>query len=297
MKVPLLVILAMTPLVPAWADDGPCASYAYALAYSRTRDASLATLTLTEPKTGAEIEMRLPRNFTANRGNLTDGEQCQIAVELTWPGMTAGGLLEERDRLVRDRVMGDVLVWRNLTIDAQVNRSPWARWFTPSAYCRLRMKRPELGDRPFGLRAFDDGTPWPRHRQSDGSYRGMRELLPYPLNSANKFYFIDDDGEQMIRISCSKGAPRCQLHDHFAGFQTTTFLNADDISNWRLYRDGVRRFLNEHTVRRKPATLEVDPGRFGNPDPAFVACMWDMQASIGADMLRRMGLRPANEPR
>ena len=162
------------------ADQDPCANYGRALAYSRTSDASIATLALREPKTGAEIEIKLPRNFTAVYGNLTDGPQCKLAFELMWPQMTAGGLAEDDQKRVRDRMMGDVRVWRSLTIDVDVERSPWAHWFVPSAYCHQRRRGTELTDRPYGLRAFDDGLPWPLRRQSDGMLSQFKRATPVP---------------------------------------------------------------------------------------------------------------------
>jgi hypothetical protein len=287
----LVSISLLVPTAETWAQNDPCLNYYVALAYSRTKDPTPATLVLIEPKTGAEIEMRLPRNFTGIQGNLTDGIQCKIALEMLWPQMTAGGLVADNDKRVQDRLIGDMPRWRSLTIDVGLDRSPWGPWMTPNRYCRERRQLGELPDRPFGLRALDDGRPWPRHRQSDGSYQSMKELLSYPRNSANVFYFIDDDPEQMIRIYCSKGAPRCQLEDHFNGFQTTTFIDGNDLANWRTYRDAVRKFLAEHTVRVVPPRVTVDYSQHVGPPGALSACAWDMEQSIGADTLRAMGFR------
>jgi hypothetical protein len=272
------------------ADQDPCANYYRALAYSRTSDAAIATLTLREPKTGAEIEMKLPRNFTSVYGNLSDGPQCKLAFELMWPQMTAGGLVQDHQKRVRDRMMGDAPAWRSLKIDVSVERSPWAHWFVPSAYCHQRRSGTELADRPYGLRAFDDGRAWSRYRQSDGSYRNVKELLPYPLNAANEFYLLAEDPNEMIRISCSKGAPRCRLHDHFAGFQTTTFFSAEEIANWKTYRDTVRQFLAAHTVRVVPPKTPVETGSHSSGQTPFGLCMRELEPIVGANTLRRMGL-------
>jgi hypothetical protein len=271
-------------------QDDPCANYRRALAYSRTSDATIATLMLSEPKTGAEIEMKLPRNFTGIYGNLTDGPQCKLHFELMWPQMTAGGLAQDDQKRVRDRMMGDALVWRALTIDVTVERNPWAHWFVPSAYCHRRERGRELRDRPYGLRALDDGYPWASHRQNDGSYRNMRELLPYPLNDANNFYLLAEDASEMISISCSKGAPRCQLRDHFAGFLTTTFFNAEEIGHWKTYRDTVRQFLAAHTVRVTPPKTPVETGLHSDRGAPFGVCMRELEPIVGADTLRLMGL-------
>jgi hypothetical protein len=284
-----LLVLWTTGSLLADQDD-PCANYHRALAYSRTSDAAIATLALREPKTGAEIEMKLPRNFTGVYGNLTDGPQCKLAFELMWPQMTAGGLAQDDQKLVRDRMMGDAPVWRTLTIDVTVERRPWAHWFVPSAYCHQRRRGTELTDRPYGLRALDDGRAWGQHRQSDGSYRNLKELLPYPLNAANQFYLLAEDANEMIRISCSKGAPRCQLHDHFASFQTTTFFNAEEIANWKTYRDTVRQFLTTHTVRITPPKTSVETGLHSSGQTPFGACMRELEPIVGADTLRQMGL-------
>lgn len=275
---------------PSLADQDPCSDYHRALAYSRTSDAAIATLMLREPKTGAEIELRLPRNFTSVYGNLSDGPQCKLAFELIWPQMTAGGLAQDNQKRVRDRMTGDVPAWRSLIIDVAVKRSPWAHWFVPSAYCHQRRSGTELTDRPYGLRAFDDGRAWPRHRQSDGSYRNIKELLPYPLNAANEFYLLAEDANEMIRISCSKGAPRCRLHDHFASFQTTTFFNAVEIANWKTYRDTVRQFLAAHTMRVTQPTTPVETGVHSSGQTPFGACMRELEPLVGSDTLRRMGL-------
>jgi hypothetical protein len=284
-----LIILWTTGSLCADQDD-PCVNYGRALAYSRTSDAAIATLALREPKTGAEIEIKLPRNFTGVYGNLTDGPQCQLAFELMWPQMTAGGLAQDDQKRVRDRTMGDAPVWRSLTIDVNVERRPWAHWFVPNAYCYERERGTELTDRPFGLRAFDDGHTWGAHRQSDGSYRNMKELLPYPLNEANQFYLLAEDASEMIRISCSKGAPRCELHDHFEGFLTTTFFNAEEIANWKTYRDAVRQFLAAHTVRITPPKTPVETGFHSDRQAPFGVCMRELKPIVGADTLRRMGL-------
>jgi hypothetical protein len=283
-------LLVFLPFGSLLAEQDPCANYRRDLAYSRTSAASIATLTLHEPKTGAEIEMKLSRNFTAIYGNLTDGPQCRLAFELMWPQLTAGGLTQDDHKRVQDRTIGDAPAMRALTIDVNVERSPWAHWFVPSAYCNDRRRGTEIADRPFGLHALDDGRAWPQRRQQDGSYRSLQELLPYPLNTANRFYLIAEDANEMIRISCSKGAPRCQLHDHFAGFQTTTFFNADDIENWKTYRDTVRRFLATHTVRVAPPHSPVETGLHASGQTPFGACMRELKSVVGADTLRRMGL-------
>ena len=290
-KVLLVIVALSTSTAVVSAQDDPCANYHAAMAYSRTKDATPVTLVLTEPRTGAEIEMRLPRNFTGNRGNLTDGAQCQIAFELMWPQMTAGGLVDENDKRIPDRMIGDVPALRLLTIDIFVVGEPWVPRMLASQYCQQRIQLGELSDRPFGLRAMNDRAAWPQHRQSDGRYRSMQELLPYPHNSANVFFFIDDDPEQMIRIHCSNGAPRCRLQGHFRGFQTTTFINGDDLANWRTYRDEVRKFLAAHTVRVVPPGRAADHGLHGAPSAALSACMWSMEKSVGADTLRAMGFR------
>lgn len=284
----LFILSTTRPLFAA--QDDPCANYGRALAYSRTADASIATLVLLEPKTGAEIEIELPRNFVGIYGNLTDGPQCQLAFELMWPQMTAGGLAQDDQKRVRDRMMGDAPAWRTLTIDVIVKREPWANWFVPSEYCYRRRNSRELTDRPYELRALDDGFPWGSHRQSDGSYRTMKELLPYPLNEANHFYLLAENTSEMISISCSKGAPRCELHDNFAGFGTITFFNADDIANWRTYRDTVRQFLAAHTVRRTPPKTPVETGVHSDRNAPFGVCMRELGPIVGPDTLQQMGV-------
>jgi hypothetical protein len=289
---PLAVALFSVTTCAQAADD-PCANYHTALAYSRTADATPVTLSMIADKTGAEIEFRVPKNYTGNHGNLTSGRQCMIALEMSWPQMSAGGLLSDNERRVRDRMIGDVPAWRTLTIDVSIDHAPWEPWMTAAGYCGDRQRRAERDERPFGLRAFDDGIRWPSHRQADGSYRTMQELVSAPLREANRFYYVDDpDTEQMVDIHCSKGAPRCRLHGHFQGFRTTTFFNAEDLENWRNYRDAVRDFLNKHLVRSKPAQAMLDPGRHINPPSELVACMKDMQTkgSIDAATLERMGL-------
>jgi len=282
-----LILWTTRPLV---AQDDPYANYGRALAYSQTADAEIATLILREPKTGAEIEIKVPRNFVAIYGNLTDGPQCKLAFELMWPQMTAGGLAKDVQKWVRDRMMGDVQVSRSLTIDVMVEREPWAHWFFPSEYCYRRGKSRELGDHPYELRALDDGHPWPARRQSNGSYRNMKELLPYPLNEANHFYFLGEETSQMVSISCSKGALRCQLHDNFRGFLTTTFFNAEDIANWKTYRDTVRKFLGAHTVRFTPPETPVETGFHSGRKAPFGVCMRELGTIVGADTLRQMGV-------
>jgi hypothetical protein len=260
------------------------------LAYSRTADAEIATLILREPKTGAEIEIKVPRNFVGIYGNLTDGSQCKLAFELMWPQMTAGGLAKDDQKWARDRMMGDVQVPRSLTIDVEVERKPWAHWSFPSDYCYRRRKSRELEDHPYELRALDDSRPWPAHRQSNGSYRNMKELLPYPLNEANHFYFLVEEQNQMVSIFCSKGARRCQLHDNFRGFLTTTFFNAEDIANWKTYRDAARKFLASHTVRFTQPETPVETGFHSDRNTPFGVCMRELGTIVGADTLRQMGL-------
>jgi hypothetical protein len=289
----LAILLASAFILPAQADDDPCANYRAALAYSRSSNADPVTLTMTEPKTGAEVEFTVARNFTAIHGNLSSGPQCRIGFELMWPQMTAGGLVPDNDKRVRDRMIGDTPAWRLLTIDVMVDRASWASWMVPAGYCGQRLRQSELAERPFGLRAFDDGRRWPKIRQADGSYRDMQELVSYPHAVANEFYYVDnDDTDRVVRISCSKGAPRCQLHGHFAGFNTVTFFNAEDLQNWRDYRDGVRSFLTSHLVRSVPAKTPPDPGLHSNPAPELVACMRDMAAKgrIDPATMNRMGM-------
>lgn len=284
----LLMLWTTRPLLADQED--PCANYGRVLAYSRTSDAATATLILHEPKTGAEIQMKVPRNFVAIYGNLTDGPQCQLAFELMWPQMTAGGLEKEDQKRTRDRMMGDFPVVRSLTIDVVVQRKPSAHWFVPNEYCFRRGNSRELKDRPYELRALDDGFGWGSHRQSDGSYRNMKELLPYPLNEANHFYFLSEDTSQMISIWCSKGAPRCQLQDNFAGFLTTTFFNAEDLADWKRYRDAVRQFLTAQTVRLTPPKAPIETGFHSDRKAPFAVCMRELGAIVGADTLREMGV-------
>jgi hypothetical protein len=285
------VFLVLWTAQPLLADqDDPCANYSRVLAYSRTSDAAMATLILHEPKTGAEIEMKVPRNFVGIYGNLTDGPQCQLAFELMWPQMTAGGLANNDQKWARDRMMGDAPVSRPLTIDVMVERQAWAHWFFPSEYCHQRVNSRELGDRPYELRALDDGFPWASRRQSDGSYRNMKELVPYPLNEANHFYFLSEDRSEMVSISCYKGVLRCEMRGGFAGFLTTTFFNAEDIANWRTYRDTVRQFLAAHTVRLIPPKTPVATGFHTDRKAPFGVCMRELGTFVGADTLRQMGV-------
>src|SRR4051812_22173134 len=83
------ILLVLGTTGSSLADEDPCANYRRVLAYARTPDPAIATLTLLEPKTGAEIEMKLPRNFIGIYGNLSDGPQCRLSFELMWPQMTA----------------------------------------------------------------------------------------------------------------------------------------------------------------------------------------------------------------
>jgi len=239
------------------------------------------------------LNCQLPRSFTAIRGNLSDGRQCKISLELMWPELAPGGAVPDGRRRVRDRLLGDFPAWRALTIDVSIERKPALPWAVPGVYCRARERLTEMADRPFGLRAFDDRIRWPSHRQLDGSYRSMQELVGYPLNSANVFYAIDEAKvEDMVRIRCSKGAPRCGLESQFRDFRTTTLFNGEDLENWRRYRDAVRDFLEQHLIRSVPAQQFPEPGLSINPSPTRVACMRDqaVQGRVNAETLRRMGL-------
>jgi hypothetical protein len=294
MRVALLVLAGLLlSSAGVLAADDPCADYRRVLSYSRTADPTPVTLILSDEKTKAEIELRLPRSYTAIRGNLEDGRQCQISLELTWPDLVPGGIVPDDRKRARDRVIGDFPTWRALTIDARIERAPALPWAVPGGYCDARERLAELEGRPFGLRAFDDQFPWPSHRQLDGSYRSMRELVRYPHNVANLFYAIDEPtGENMVRIHCSKGAPRCQLGSQFHGLRTTTFFNGEDLENWRLYRDAVRTFLERHLIRGIPPREMPEPGLHINPSPTRVACMRDQAAHgrLDTEILRRMGL-------
>jgi|1185.fasta_scaffold88616_2 hypothetical protein len=292
MRLVLSAVIGLAAIGCAFAND-PCADYRRLLSYSRTADPTPVTLILDEEKTGAEIELQLPRSFTAIRGNLSDGRQCKISLELMWPELAPGGAVPDGRRRVRDRLLGDFPAWRALTIDVSIERKPALPWAVPGVYCRARERLTEMADRPFGLRAFDDRIRWPSHRQLDGSYRSMQELVGYPLNSANVFYAIDEAKvEDMVRIRCSKGAPRCGLESQFRDFRTTTLFNGEDLENWRRYRDAVRDFLEQHLIRSVPAQQFPEPGLSINPSPTRVACMRDqaVQGRVNAETLRRMGL-------
>jgi len=121
----------------------------------------------------------------------------------------------------------------------------------------------------------------------------MHELAGYPLNIANRYYAVEEPAvEGMVRIHCSKGAPRCRLESHFHGFRTTTLFNAEELENWRQYRDVVRVFLERHLVRNVPPQELPEPGLSINPSPTRAACMRDQaaQGRVGPEILRRMGL-------
>jgi hypothetical protein len=224
---------------------------------------------------------------------LSDGRQCKISLELMWPDLAPGGAVPDERRRVRDRLMGDLPAWRALTIDVSIERKLALPWAMPAGYCSDRERLTEMADRPFDLRAFDDQTRWPSHRQSDGSYRPMQELVGYPLNAANVFYAIDQaKAEDMVRIRCAKGAPRCGLESQFHDFRTTTHFNGEDLANWRRYRDAVRDFLERHLIRSVPAREFPEPGLSINPSPTRVGCMRDQAARgrVTGETLRRMGL-------
>ena len=274
----LLAALALLALGIAPAASDPCYNYARDLMYAPGRDTEVVTLILDEEKTRAEIELRIPRNFTASLGNHTSGRQCAISLELMWPSMAPAGLVPESQKRIRDRAIGDFAGWRSLTVQVNIRRSPTASWLVPAHYCTRRARFAELPDKPFKLRALDDGRKWPRHIQRDYAYRNMQELTSYPLNAANMFYFVDGDTEQMVRISCTKGAPRCQLHDSINGLETIIFLEADDLANWRTYRDEIRNFLAAHVVRHVPPASAPDPGK---RPPAVAECMREMEAIAG----------------
>jgi len=80
------------------------------------------------------------------------------------------------------------------------------------------------------------------------------------------------------------------MRGSFAGFLTTTFFNAEDIANWKTYRDTVRRFLAAHTVRLTPPETLVETGFHTDRKAPFGACMRELGAIVGADTLRQMGL-------
>ena len=132
----------------ALAANDPCADYRRVLSYSRTADPTPVTLILDEEKTKAEIELRLPRSYTAIWGNLSDGRQCKISLELMWPDLAAGGSVPENRKRVRDRLIGDYPAWRALTIDVSIERSPalpWGtRWVLQRAGALGRNRRPTV---------------------------------------------------------------------------------------------------------------------------------------------------------
>ena len=117
----------------------------------------------------------------------------------------------------------------------------------------------------------------------------MKELLPYPLNEANLFYFLSENSSETVSIFCSKGAPRCELHGNFAGFRTTTVFNAEDIANWRTYRDAVRQFLAEHTVRLIPPNTPLETGFHTDRKAPFGVCMRELGTIVRVNTLREMG--------
>ena len=117
--------------------------------------------------------------------------------------------------------------------------------------------------------------------------------MGYPLGIANLFYAVDEPtAENMVRIHCSKGAPRCRIESHFHGFRTTTWFNGEDLEDWRQYRDVVRDFLERRLIRNVPPQEVPEPGLSINPSPTRVACMRDQaaQGRVDPEILRRMGL-------
>src|SRR6476646_9442930 len=118
-------------------------------------------------------------------------------------------------------------------------------------------------------------------------------MVGYPLGIANLFYAVDEPAvEDVVRIRCSKGAPRCRLESHFHGFRTTTWFNGEDLENWRQYRDVVRDVLERRLIPSVPPQEWPEPGLSINPSPTRVACMRDQaaQGHIDSETLRRMGL-------
>src|SRR5687767_5432345 len=147
----------------AYGSDDPCKNYGSALAYTRSSDPEPVELTLIDDRTLATLAIRIPKTFIANAGSLNSGTQCRIWIEMFWPSLSPAGPTDFNERRVRDRPIGDLIGWRPLTIGVRIEPRALHSWFATSRYCGDRMRLKELEERPFGLRALDEGR-WPSHR-------------------------------------------------------------------------------------------------------------------------------------
>lgn len=281
----------------AWTTRDPCWNYRGVLQYARSSDSTVVSLKLVDKITEAAIELAVPRAFVRTLGNMSSGSQCAIHLQMFWPSMTSSGHVDEREARILAGKVGDRQLWKSLTIDVWISRDRRIESAVPAGYCYRRARRVELADRPFGLRGFDDGTLWPGYRDKDGTVRSGREYATYPLNKANEFFYIDRNIDDMIWIRCGQGAARCNLHDRFNGFATKTFFNADDLENWRNYRDTVRSWLKQHLVGVWPAEKAIESGLHVNPPSAYVACMREMEEIAGPRTQHRMSISGGRELR
>jgi hypothetical protein len=145
------------------------------------------------------------------------------------------------------------------------------------------MQWKELEQRPFGLRAFDNAERWPAHAQADGTYRNMQELASFPLNEADVFYFVDGSVGDMVRISCSRGAVRCEMNTALGGFDGTIFFNQQDLKDWNEIRSNVAHPIERYTIASNSSASGPRANYLFNPDPQRVACMREMLPISGTD--------------
>jgi hypothetical protein len=267
----------------ATASDDPCENYVSALAYTRSSDLEPVELTIIDERTSAKLTIKVPKTFVANSGNLTSGRQCQIALEVFWPDLSPAGPSDFKARHVRDRLIGNMLMPRPLTILVQIERREMAKWYATSGYCGERMKWKELEPRPFGLRALDDGSHWPKHIQADGTYRNMKDFASFPLDEADVFYFVDGAVSDMVRISCSRGAPRCQMETALGGFSSVIFFNQEDLPIWRELRSKVTELVDGYTISKLGSEDGPHANSFYNPDPRRIDCMREMLKISGKE--------------
>lgn len=271
----------------AWLFDNldPCTNYRGALQYTRSPDETPVDLAIRDPQTSAALTLRIPKTFVSNVGNLSSGNQCRIGLETFWPSMSPAGPVDFSKRQVRDRETGDAVKWRPLTVMIGIEPKSHASWFVPGGYCHECTRNTEFAERPFGLRSFDDNRPWPRLRQSNGSYRNLQELTAPPLNRMNRFYFVDGPADQLASIDCTKGAVRCTLETGIHGFRATVMFNQDDLAHWRDYQMAARDLIERHTLRLVPAQKSLEAGVAFNPPAALLACAREISEIAGPDSI------------
>jgi len=223
--------------------------YRVDLSYATSGNQRLVKTTLIHENTGTKATFKYPKAAGRDAATIRgDGQYGHIKLLLSWPELEPLGERKEHT-LSRSVDYGDYSlshpgsIWIYIRSRAYSGRT----FFAP--LCPWNDDDIILDEQPFGLYAINDNR-FINHerRMDDGTFRPYSELLPYPLNKANKFVDLADPVSNSTYMHCTT-LVYCSMTFSYNDWLIEASFDTFGLENWRGYREAVEAYLDRITTK------------------------------------------------